>query len=131
MQHYTGRQSKLSLSNLIFFVLVGLLPTIIKVVIFLCSKKDISPDYFHAELFFFSIVLFIEALKNSARGSVRWMMSLFLVSIYSSIYTLILSSDLGLLKAGNIVSSDGILILASISIVVGIILNLIPFFYWR
>ena len=123
---YTGRQNQISLSSWIFFtVCAGLLPSILKFLVLLLSRSKISSDSFHTELFFFSLVLLIEVLKNTPKKSIRWRMSVILVVIYSFAYGYFLSGDLKLLKDEYIASSDTILVCALFSIAVGCILGLI------
>lgn len=123
---YTGRQTQISLSSWIFFtVCAGLLPSILKFLFLLLSRSKISSDSFHTELFFFSLVLLIEVLKNTPKKTIRWRMSVILVVIYSSAYGYFLSGDLKLLKDEYIASSDTILVCALFSIAVGCILGLI------
>ena len=123
--HYTGQQNRVGLLGwIILTVGAGLLPSIIKLIILLLSNSRILSDNFHAELFFFSLVLLIEVLKNTPKKLARWKVSLILLVIYSATYGYILCGDLKLLKDPYVPSSHTILVCASISIVTGIILGL-------
>jgi len=124
--HYTGQQNENSLSNwIIFTVFAGLIPSIIKLLVLLLSHSKISSKNFYTELFFFSLVLLIDVIKNTSKKLIRWKISLILLSIYSATYGYILCGDLKLLRDNYIPSSNTILVCAFISIIAGIVLGLI------
>ena len=126
---YRGRKEEHPLiSWFLGSVCMGLLPTVIKFLILKISHSDISPNQFHTELFYLSLVLLADIIKNTSKEYVRWKAAFICTIIYSGIYAYILCGDLGLLAEGRAVSSQAALVFSFASIGVGTVLGLITIY---
>lgn len=84
---YRGRKEEHPLiSWFLGSVCMGLLPTVIKFLILKISHSDISPNQFHTELFYLSLVLLADIIKNTSKEYVRWKAAFICTIIYSVIY---------------------------------------------
>lgn len=91
-----------------YTVVMGMLPLVIRLL--LASSFDIAIGFedFRTELFFITIVLLVDALRNYKLKSGIWAISLFVLIASAAVYAVVLGFDLDLYKNGIEVSNENI-----------------------
>lgn len=87
----------------------SLIPLIIRIVLLLCAGRPPVLQDFRVELFFLSIIFFVDAIKNYQAGSWMGNLTVFLLIVCSTMYSLVMAENLALLKANlsNIANISG------------------------
>lgn len=100
----------------IFFTVgTSLIPIAIRVALLLCTGQELSLKDFRVELFFLTIIFFVDAIKNFRGGSWLGYFTLFLLIISSTLYSLVMAENLNLLN----VALSGIVNMSTVMFGVG------------
>lgn len=83
---------------LIYTVIMGVLPSIIRLVVYLLFHKTLSPNDFYTELFFATIVLLFDALRNFRISSGWRSITSIALCLGSIVYGFIFADSLNFLK---------------------------------
>ena len=76
---YTGRENHKYVEWFVFTVIMGAIPLIIRLVIYSCFNQHLLFSDFRADLFFLSIMLVVDSLKNYGIKSIGGIISIIIL----------------------------------------------------
>lgn len=100
---YKGDYTKLDSSKkymlwIFFTVGTSLIPIAIRIILMLYTDQKLVLEDFRVELFFLTIIFFVDAIKNFRSGAWMEYFTLFLLIITSTLYSLVMAENLKLLN---------------------------------